>query len=1448
MKGRSIAATAVALSVILSSCCTTRWSEEEKDGYNVISQRKGATLGYSPESGVKIIVSEGYAFKDLNRNGVLDGYEDWRLSMRERAEDLASRLSIDEIAGLMLYSEHQAVPADSVGYWSSTYNGMSLVESGLPHSAVSDRQKKFLAEDNVRAILQARAESPRIAAEWNNNLQAFCEGLGHGIPVNISSDPRHETEARAEFNSGSGGKISYWPCQLGLAATFDPEVVKEFGRIGAVEYRAMGIATALSPQADLGTEPRWFRFYGTFGENPDMVSDMVRAYVDGFQTSGKEKAIDGSWGYESVNCMTKHWPGGGSGESGRDAHYCFGKYSVYPGNGFDEQIKPFSDGAFCLEDGTETTSAIMPYYTISYGIDPDGNNVGNSYSRYMIQDLLRDGYGYDGVICTDWAVTHDYHKVEESNGKCWGHETETEAERHFAVLLAGVDQFGGNNDKGPVLEAYEMWVEHFGKESARRRFEKSAERLLMNMFRTGLFDNPYVDPDVAERLVGCPEFMEAGYKAQLKSIVMLKNRGAVIPQSGRKKVWFPQVHKMPSQGFFGGFGGEERWEYPIDTALVGKYYDMAETPEEADFAFVFINEPQGGHGYDVCDRNAGGNGYVPISLQYEDYVAEYARDVSIAGGDPLEPSANRSYKGKMVRTANKPDLELVRDTRLRIGDKPLIVAVPVLRPFVPAEIEPYADGLVLAINVQHQAVLDIISGAFEPQGLLPMQLPASMKTVEEQSEDKPYDMECHVDSEGHTYDFAYGMNWKGVIDDERVRKYRPCAPVAPYAVYTDGLISDIEAEGWLETFLQRQRDGMTGHPESMSYPYDSNLWNGEIVRNTESYGSDWWRYEQTAYYTDGLARLAYLLKDEELMRKAEEGIEYTLSHSDERGRLAHSTFRFASMWPMAVFWRAVKAYYDVHGNTGIPNLLERHYMSFSMDELQQWRNIMSIEGMLWTYGLTGRKELLERSETAWNSGKFGDLTPEACRADSIPFMHGVTFCEELKLPVLLYMYTGKYEYLDAALNAYDVMARDNMLPDGVNASAEALVGNGNIINSHETCDIADLTWTMGYFLEATGDPVWADRIERAVFNAGTGCVTKDFKSLQYFSSVNQFRVTGDSNHNGFFYGSTWMAYRPTHQTECCAGNVHRIMPNYVSRMWMKGRENELVAAMYGPSEILFVTDEGKIVRVKEKTDYPFDGKITFEFDTEECVLMNFTYRIPCWTEDARVYLNGKRLSDDMAEPGRYHTLNMQVRDGDEVEILLPMKPVLETVGAGSRRYDAAVKDYVRGTGIIEPTSVNAAAALPSGKPSTSDNDGGIQGAYVRRGPLLYSFAIPYVRTEDVAVYENMNGKVPGDTSFKCWSFEPDGAWNYALDLSRSFSMNEHIERRIDGYPFESGASSVTIEIPVRRIRWELVDGRFTPPLPVAGEVTPLDDETVMLPLIPYGCTELRLTVFPLIGQ
>ena len=565
----------------------------DSSGIILVKNPNGPALGYSSTSGVKILTVDGLSFKDLNKNGKLDKYEDWRLPVDERAKDLASKLSIDQIAGLMLYSAHQAIPAMPGPMGSFTYNGKPFKESGAKASDLTDQQKDFLVKDNLRHVLVTSVQSPEVAAKWNNNVQALVEGIGFGIPANNSSDPRHSAPSGVEYTAGAGGKISQWPDQLGLAATFDPVVVQQFGSIAAQEYRALGISTALSPQIDLGSEPRWVRINGTFGEDPQLDADMARAYVDGFQTSTGSAEIAGGWGFNSVNAMMKHWPGGGPEEGGRDAHFAYGKFAVYPGNNFDEHLVSFVDGALKLSGKTKMVSAVMPYYTISYDRDRHGN-AGNSYSKYLITDLLRNKYGFDGVVCTDWLVTADEGKTPDTfAGKSWGMETATVAERHYKILMAGVDQFGGNNVAGPVIEAYNMGVKEHGEAFMRARFEQSAVRLLRNIFRVGLFENPYLDVEKSKATVGKPEFMTAGYNAQLKSVVLLKNHNNVLPLKKGITVYLPKKYLPSVKGFFGP-PSKEKFEDAVSADLIKKYFNVTDDPAKADCAIVFVSSPSGG--------------------------------------------------------------------------------------------------------------------------------------------------------------------------------------------------------------------------------------------------------------------------------------------------------------------------------------------------------------------------------------------------------------------------------------------------------------------------------------------------------------------------------------------------------------------------------------------------------------------------------------------------------------------------------------------------------------------------------------------------------------------------------------------------------------------------------------------------------------------------------------
>jgi beta-glucosidase len=750
-----------------------KWSDSKSGTIVTITNQGGQILGYTTTSGVKILTVDGFAFKDLNKNGKLDKYEDWRLPVDERAKDLASKMSIEQIAGLMLYSRHQPIPAAAAGPFAGTYNGKVFAESGAKPSDLSDQQKDFLTKDNVRHVLVTSVQSPQIAAEWSNNVQALCESIGLGIPANNSSDPRHGTIANAEYNAGAGGSISMWPGSLGLAATFDPAVVQQFGHIGGIEYRALGIATALSPQVDIATDPRWNRVSGTFGENPQLSADMARSYIDGFQTSTGDKEIKDGWGYNSVNCMVKHWPGGGAGEGGRDAHYGYGKYAVYPGNNFQQHLIPFTEGAFKLNGATHKSAAVMPYYTISYNQDvKNKENVANNYNSYIITDLLRKKYNYDGVVCTDWLVTGDETAVDVFlTGKSWGVEKLTIPQRHYKILMAGVDQFGGNNDAGPVTEAYNMGVKEHGEQFMRARFEASAVRLLRNIFRTGLFENPYLDPEVSKNTVGKPEFMQAGYEAQLKSIVMLKNKSNALPLQKNRTVYIPKKYTPAGRNFL-GMETPEKLDYPVNMEIVKKYFNVTDNPDSADYALVFISSPNTGGGYNSADAKAGGTGYVPISLQYGEYTATDARTPSIAGGDPLEKFTNRTYKGKSVKAINITDLNMVTDSYAKMKGKPVIVSINMSNPMIFSEFEKGANAILVNFGVQDQAVLDMLTGAAEPSGLLPLQMPANMQTVEKQFEDVPLDMEVYTDDQGNKYDFGFGLNWKGVINDARTAKYK----------------------------------------------------------------------------------------------------------------------------------------------------------------------------------------------------------------------------------------------------------------------------------------------------------------------------------------------------------------------------------------------------------------------------------------------------------------------------------------------------------------------------------------------------------------------------------------------------------------------------------------------------------------------------------------------------
>lgn len=758
--------------------------ETTADGWVKVTQEGGTTLGYSPESGVTLIEQDGYAFKDLDKDGELDVYEDWREDAETRAADLASQMSAESIAGLMLFP----------GVF-STDAAVEYINSGM---------RSLLSFDTT--------SSAKDLATTSNDWQKTAEATEWGIPVQIATNPRTN---------------NIWPTSLATAATFDTELAKTVANELAVQYRAMGITLLLGPQIDVASDPRWRRVEETYGEDPALARDMADAVISGTQSTYAEDGTDLGWGSGSVIAMMKHWPGDGVGEGGRESHRDSGKYAVYPGGAFETHLIPFVDGGLNLSSETASVSAVMPSYSIAWSEDEEyGELVGSAFSEYKI-NLLRS-YGFDGYICTDFEVTSD----SETH---WGVDDLTVAERTYKALMAGVDQLGGDSQLDPVLEAYDMMVEELGEDGALARFRESAVRLLKDPFRLGMFDNPYVDTDAATEIVEGEDITAEGQAAQLKSIVMLKNSDNTIKAAEETESEEKPTVYIPLQ-YTGGVTQRSgsytpgSWDLPVDLKTANQYFNVVTdtvsdtltgpeddegnaTPSEddvvrasaeeiaaCDYALVIVTNPRNdgdggdtsmGQGYDEET-----NTYIPISLQYGEYTADSqdVRDPSLAG-DTVEEEVsnpygtqiattqeNRSYYGQSAKIVNSSALDSILYAAENVSeDAKVIVAVNATNPMVFSEFEDKVDAILMGFSIDNELFLDVVTGKSEPTGLLPLQMPASMEAVEAQLEDVPRDMECYVDSDGNTYDFAFGLNWSGVISDERTETYAVEALTTPEA-------------------------------------------------------------------------------------------------------------------------------------------------------------------------------------------------------------------------------------------------------------------------------------------------------------------------------------------------------------------------------------------------------------------------------------------------------------------------------------------------------------------------------------------------------------------------------------------------------------------------------------------------------------------------------------------
>ena len=747
-----------------------KWHLEEKNGYTLVINEGGATLSFSPESGVGIIEDDGFAFKDLAKTGKLLPYEDWRLSAEERAADLISRMDLDSKLGLSLHDGMftiMHITEEALNKNPFLRAKLSLAGKSADEAADSDPteptayDRELISKDEMRFFLLGAIDGPEYAAEYNNRIQKLAESHKYGIPVFLSSNPRAFKDAHSDT---ADRDVSCWPSNLGIGATFSPETAREMAETVSKEYRAMGITLELGPEVDLASDPRWSRMSATYGSGVKLNADIARAVCDGYQTT--EGSADG-WGRDSVLAMCKHWPGS-TGEGGRESHAESGKYTVYPGGNLDKHTNSWTEGAFKLDGPTGQCAAVMSCYDVLWDVGGDeAETVGSSFNKYVIDDMLRRQNGFKGFVCTDFWITGsmDPKRATRLRVNAWGVQELSVPERALKEWEAGVDQCGGTNEIEIMRGAYELALQRHGENWANRKIDTIASRVLTPEFRLGSFDDPYVDADYAMNYVGSPELRARGMDAHRRSLVMVKNSGVLPKLPGKVYIADKYSGGIPDRA---GHIDKITCGKAFDAALAAKYFEVAETPEEAACALVLMDSPQSGNGYD----NARGK-YIPISLQYNDYTAASAREVSIAGNYSGMNRENRSCRGETVKTYNKYDLDNLIEVKKQMGDRPVIVVMRTANPTMPAEFEPLADAVIISFTgTPEEVIFELISGRFEPSGLLPFTMPESMEAVETHNEDTPDDIKGYTDAGGNVWGFAFGLNWNGVINDARVRKYK----------------------------------------------------------------------------------------------------------------------------------------------------------------------------------------------------------------------------------------------------------------------------------------------------------------------------------------------------------------------------------------------------------------------------------------------------------------------------------------------------------------------------------------------------------------------------------------------------------------------------------------------------------------------------------------------------
>ena len=651
---------------------------------------------------VQLLTLNKLKFKDLNKNGTLDAYEDWRLSSAERSRDLLGKMSLEEKVGFMLISSTRLK-----NDWSfeapkgndpitSDFNEADLVtemnmftRKPLPTPVMSAAgTTKGVTQFHLRHFILRANVSARTTAEWANKLQALCESDGLGIPAIVASNPRNHITKDASIGLSVGKTtFSTWPGELGLSATHDPAVVREFADIARQEWAAVGLRKGYMYMADLATEPRWQRIEGTFGENANWVGRMMTEIVLGFQGTKLSPA--------SVALTTKHFPGGGAGEGGQDPHFDWGKTERFEGGMFANNLIPFKAA---IKAGT---SAIMPYYSLP--LDTKYEKIAYAYNKGVIQGLLRNELGFTGIINSDTGP------IEMMP---WGAENLSITERYKRTLEAGVNLYSGTADPAKLLETVRSGTVDM------KLIDDSVMRLLLEKFDLGLFENPYVDETAAERIVGNARFQARADVAMRKSIVLLRNETKTLPLTPKTKVYFESYYKQTP-------AGPRTAATQNPAASASRVYadeakkhnlEFVKTPEEADVVLLWMT-PGG-------------------------------KSLFASDGSPIYLSLSK----------NQVDVDYINALTAK---KPTILAINYTNPWVIDEVynattKGRIKSIIATFGTTTDALLDIVTGKFKPTGKMPFTTPISETAVQTQKTDVPGYLEgpgyaLFKDNEGLTY-------------------------------------------------------------------------------------------------------------------------------------------------------------------------------------------------------------------------------------------------------------------------------------------------------------------------------------------------------------------------------------------------------------------------------------------------------------------------------------------------------------------------------------------------------------------------------------------------------------------------------------------------------------------------------------------------------------------------